>query len=78
MKREKKSKFSIKWFRIKRAGTNLNYLFEQYGISVNNDSVVRTAFYKYFHPKEALIDQGILDPEISRIALNRPKEDRRR
>ena len=41
---------------IKRAGTNLNYLFEQYGISVNNDSVVRTAFYKYFHPKEALID----------------------
>jgi len=30
--------------------TNLNYLLEQYGVSVNNDSVVRTAFYKYFHP----------------------------
>ena len=53
-------------------------MFEQYGISVNNDSVVRTAFYKYFHPKEALIDQGVLDPEISRVANGRPKEDRRR
>jgi intraflagellar transport protein 52 len=45
---------------------------------VNNDSVVRTAFYKYFHPKEALIDQGVVDPEIARVANGRPKEDRRR
>ena len=28
---------------------------EQFGISVNNDCVVRTTFYKYFHPKEVYI-----------------------
>ncbi len=39
---------------------------------------MRTAFYKYFHPKEALIEQGILHNEVSRVALDRPREDRRR
>lgn len=35
--------------------SNLNYLLEQFGISVNSDCVVRTAYQKYFHPKENLI-----------------------
>ena len=35
----------------KRFGTNINFLLEECGIMVNNDSVVRTNFYKYFHPK---------------------------
>jgi intraflagellar transport protein 52 len=34
---------------------NLNALTEKYKISVNNDCVVRTCYYKYYHPKEALI-----------------------
>jgi hypothetical protein len=34
-----------------RFGTNINFLLEEYGIMVNSDSVVRTNFYKYFHPK---------------------------
>ncbi|VDD79728.1 unnamed protein product [Mesocestoides corti] len=44
--------------------TNINYLLEQYGILINNDAVVRTSYYKYFHPKEALIPNGILNRAI--------------
>ncbi|VDK35669.1 unnamed protein product [Taenia asiatica] len=48
--------------------TNINYLLEQYGILVNNDSVVRTSYYKYFHPKEALIPNGIINRAIGEAA----------
>lgn len=34
---------------------------QEYGISVNNDTVVRTTHYKYLHPKEVLIADGILN-----------------
>jgi intraflagellar transport protein 52 len=43
------------------AGTNLNYLLEELGIAANADAVVRTAHYKYLHPKEALISDGVLN-----------------
>ncbi|XP_038057033.1 intraflagellar transport protein 52 homolog isoform X4 [Patiria miniata] len=45
--------------------TNINFLLEDYGVMVNNDSVVRTSYYKYFHPKEALIANGVLNRAIS-------------
>ncbi|XP_064089460.1 intraflagellar transport protein 52 homolog [Macrobrachium nipponense] len=48
----------------KKANTNINFLLEEYGISINNDSVVRTCYYKYFHPKECLITNGILNRAI--------------
>ncbi|XP_048406360.1 intraflagellar transport protein 52 homolog [Stegostoma tigrinum] len=48
--------------------TNINFLLEEYGIMVNNDAVVRNMYYKYFHPKEALISNGVLNREISRAA----------
>uniref|UniRef100_A0A8C5WMI3 Intraflagellar transport 52 n=1 Tax=Leptobrachium leishanense TaxID=445787 RepID=A0A8C5WMI3_9ANUR len=48
--------------------TNINFLLEEYGIMVNSDSVVRNVYYKYFHPKEALISNGVLNREISRAA----------
>ena len=35
---------------------------------VNSDSVARTHYYKYFHPKEALVSNGVLNREISRAA----------
>ena len=51
--------------------TNVNYLLEEYGISVNNDAVVRTVYHKssqtynrYLHPKEVLITTGVLNREI--------------
>jgi intraflagellar transport protein 52 len=60
-----------------KMGTNLNYLLEQFGISVNNDCVVRTSFFKYFNPKEAYVSNGILNQEVVRVANNLPKEERR-
>ncbi|KAI0225378.1 hypothetical protein LSAT2_023788 [Lamellibrachia satsuma] len=41
--------------------TNMNFFLEEYGVAVNNDAVVRTHYYKYFHPKEALIANGVLN-----------------
>lgn len=51
-------------------GTNINYLLEQFGISINNDAVVRTTYYKYLHPKEVFISNGILNKEIVRHFLS--------
>ena len=59
---------------ILRSNTNLNYLLEQYGISINNDCVVRTAFHKYLHPKEVFIQNGVLNKEVARVAQGQPKE----
>ena len=56
-----------------RAETNLNYFLEEFGISVNSDSCVRSVFYKYFHPKENLITSGVINKEIARVALGRSK-----
>uniref|UniRef100_A0A3Q4MTJ9 Intraflagellar transport 52 homolog (Chlamydomonas) n=1 Tax=Neolamprologus brichardi TaxID=32507 RepID=A0A3Q4MTJ9_NEOBR len=46
--------------------TNINFLLEDFGVMVNN-AVVRNVYYKYFHPKEALVSNGVLN-EISRAA----------
>jgi hypothetical protein len=35
-------------------------------MSVNSDSVMRSVFYKYLHPKEVFIAEGILVPDIAR------------
>ncbi|XP_033823092.1 intraflagellar transport protein 52 homolog [Periophthalmus magnuspinnatus] len=48
--------------------TNINFLLEDLGIMVNNDAVVRNVYYKNFHPKEALVSNGVLNREISRAA----------
>merc|ERR1712166_245486 len=54
-----------------KANTNVNYLIEEYGISVNSDAVVRTVYHKtsktynrYLHPKEVLVTTGVLNREI--------------
>ena len=49
-----------------KLGTNINAMLEQIGISVNNDSVIRKTFYKYLHPKEAYIGNGVLNNELVR------------
>ena len=48
-------------------GTNINYLIEEYGISINNDSLVRTVHQKYFHPKETLVTDGVLNRAASQL-----------
>lgn len=50
----------------KLSGCNMNYMLEEYGMSVNSDSVMRSVFYKYLHPKEVFIAEGILVPDIAR------------
>ena len=45
----------------KKHGTNINALLEQMGINVNTDSVIRKTFFKYLHPKEAYVANGILN-----------------
>ncbi|KHN76535.1 Intraflagellar transport protein 52 -like protein [Toxocara canis] len=50
------------------ADTNINFLLEQFGIACNNDAVIRTIFYKYFEPKEALISNGVLNRAIASAA----------
>jgi len=50
--------------------TNINYLLEEYGIMVNSDCVVRTHYNKYFHPKECLVPNGVLNRAFPKL-LNR-------
>lgn len=52
----------------KRFETNINFFLEEYGIMINSDSVVRTNYHKYFHPKECLISNGVLNRAISEAA----------
>uniref|UniRef100_A0A1I7XNW1 mannosyl-oligosaccharide 1,3-1,6-alpha-mannosidase n=1 Tax=Heterorhabditis bacteriophora TaxID=37862 RepID=A0A1I7XNW1_HETBA len=51
-----------------QADTNINFLLEEYGIMVNSDAVIRTIYYKYFDPKEALISNGVLNRSIAMAA----------
>lgn len=47
-----------------RSNSNLNQLLRDYGIQIDNSSVVRAVYHKYHHPKHALIANGIVQPEI--------------
>jgi intraflagellar transport protein 52 len=48
--------------------TNFNYFLEDFGISVNSDSICRIVYGKYHHPKEVMVVDGILNREINRAA----------
>ncbi len=48
-----------------KLNTNINFLLEEYGIFVNNDAIVRTTYFKYFNPKEALVSDGVLNRALS-------------
>ncbi|XP_022207970.2 intraflagellar transport protein 52 homolog isoform X1 [Nilaparvata lugens] len=52
----------------KKFETNINFLLEEYGIMINSDCVVRTHYYKYFHPKECLIVDGIINKSMLALA----------
>eukprot|EP01136_Pigoraptor_vietnamica_P015172 Opistho-1_new@57998 len=55
--------------------TNVNFLLEEYGMMVNSDAVVRTVFYKYFHPKEVYINNGVLNREVNRAGGKRAAQE---
>lgn len=56
-----------------KLGTNINAFLEEYGIFMNNDVVIRTSFYKYFNPKELLVQNGVVDEEYIRVANDQEK-----
>ena len=60
------------WATLRDQNTcNLKHVIDvlsQKTICINNDSVVRTVHYKYYHPKEAHIGDGVLNREISKAA----------
>ncbi len=51
-----------------KLNTNLNVLLDEFGINVNNDSIIRTSYFKYFNPKEALVPDGVLNRSIAETA----------
>jgi intraflagellar transport protein 52 len=53
-----------------KSDTNLNYFLEEYGISVNTDSVCRASYYKYFHPKENLVTGGVVSADLAKAATS--------
>ncbi|CAG9461231.1 unnamed protein product [Pedinophyceae sp. YPF-701] len=60
------------------AGTNINYFLEEYGMSVNDDVVIRASHAKYLHPKEVLIADGVVNRAVvTCTARSRRKETAR-
>uniref|UniRef100_A0A914EKJ8 Uncharacterized protein n=1 Tax=Acrobeloides nanus TaxID=290746 RepID=A0A914EKJ8_9BILA len=51
-----------------KSETNINFLLEEFGIACNTDAVIRTVYYKYFDPKEALVSNGVLNRAIATAA----------
>lgn len=50
-----------------KLNTNINFLLEEFGINVNNDSIIRTTYFKYFNPKEALVSDGVLNRALAEV-----------
>lgn len=44
----------------KKSRGNLNEFLAHYGVKLNDNSVIRTNYYKYYHPKEVLISNGVI------------------
>ena len=42
----------------------IDKVLPRYGIMVNNDAVVRTSYYKYFHPKVMVVVMAVLGMEV--------------
>lgn len=55
--------------------SNLYGFLKRYGIIVNNDAVVRTVYYKYLHPKEVYIANGLVFPSMAKDIKKRKNEN---
>ena len=45
---------------------DLNFFVNRFGMTINADSVIRSVYYKYLHPKEVFICEGVLVPDLIR------------
>ncbi|KAK4885769.1 hypothetical protein RN001_002040 [Aquatica leii] len=50
--------------------SNINVLLEQYGITPNMDCIIRTHYYKYFHPKECYVEDSNINKSLSNQKLH--------
>ena len=53
-----------------KSGANINAVTKKYGIVLQQDSVVRTVYHKYPHPKEVYIGNGVIYKPFA-MAANR-------
>lgn len=49
---------------------NINILLEHFGIIPHLDSLIRTHYYKYFHPKECYVDDCKVTTSLNKERLN--------
>lgn len=47
-------------------GSNINYFLKEYGLKAERDTIVRTVYHKYHHPKHVFVSDGVVHPEIVR------------
>ncbi len=60
-----------------KSKSNMNNFTQKYNIFLNNNSVIRTNYYKYFHPKEAFINNGVLHEDFLRIVNKEEKKQKK-
>lgn len=49
---------------------NINIFLEQYGIIPEMDSLIRTHYYKYFHPKECYLGDCIINSTLNKDKIS--------
>lgn len=49
---------------------NINILLEDFGITPNIDCLIRAHYYKYFHPKECFVGDGLFNPHVNKEKLD--------
>ena len=52
--------------------TNCNTVLKDMGIQINDDSVMRQVYYKYLHPKEVFVEEGVLMPDLAKKKVRVP------
>lgn len=57
-----------------RNNINLNKFLTDFGITLHGDSVVRTSYYKYLHPKECFIDTAKAHPDFLKMIKGNSKK----
>ena len=55
--------------------SNVNDILMEFGIEIQQDTVLRTVYHKYFHPKQVFISNGILNREIANVAKSMEKSN---
>ena len=54
--------------------SNANAFLEEFGIKAQPDSVVRTVYHKYLHPKQVYIANGLLHPALAEAEAGERKQ----